>query len=235
MELLSGFLLGLLGSFHCIAMCGPIALSIPAESLSKWTFIKGRLLYNSGRIISYSFLGLIFGFLGSRINLFGMQQGLTISVGILILMSVILTVTGRNSVLKNAYFNKIISAYKNQFSKLFRKKSKPVFLLFGIMNGFLPCGFVYIALSGAMVTGDVLQGSFYMMLFGIGTVPVMLSVSLFGNYVNSNIRSRITKFNLVLAVLLACMFILRGLNLGIPYLSPANKSQKTGTEELICQ
>lgn len=234
MEVFSGFILGLLGSFHCIAMCGPIVLSIPGESKSKWTFIKGRLLYNSGRIISYAFLGLIFGFLGNRINMFGLQQGLTISVGILILFSVVLTITGNKSALKYSFINKLISGYKNQFSKLFRKKNKPVFLLFGIMNGFLPCGFVYIALSGAMITGDLMKGSFYMMLFGLGTVPVMLSVSLFGNFINLNIRRKISKFNMAFAVILALLFIVRGMNLGIPYLSPSHNSQKTVTEELIC-
>ncbi len=234
MEIFSGLLLGLLGSFHCIAMCGPIALAIPAGAVSRWKFIKSRLLYNSGRIISYSFLGMIFGFLGNRISMFGMQRGLTISVGVLILLSVILTVTGTRSVMKNSFISKVITGYKNQFSRLFKKNNRPVFLLFGIMNGFLPCGFVYIALSGAMITGDVFQGSVYMMLFGIGTVPVMLSVSLFGNYVSLNIRRKISKFNLALSVVLALLFIVRGMNLGIPYISPAQSSQNNVTEELIC-
>ncbi|HMS33455.1 MAG TPA: sulfite exporter TauE/SafE family protein [Ignavibacteria bacterium] len=234
MEILSGLILGLLGSFHCIAMCGPIALAIPADTVSRWKFIKSRLLYNSGRIISYAFLGMVFGFLGNRINMFGMQRGLAISVGVLILLSVILTVTGGRSVMKNTFVSKVITGYKIQFSRLFKKNSRPVFLLFGIMNGFLPCGFVYIALSGAMITGDVFQGSVYMMLFGIGTVPVMLSVSLFGNYVNLNIRRKISKFNLALSVVLALLFIARGMNLGIPYISPAQSDQKNVSEELIC-
>lgn len=234
MEILSGLILGLLGSFHCIAMCGPIALAIPAEASSKWKFIKSRLLYNSGRIITYSLLGMIFGFLGNRISMFGMQRGLTISVGVMILLSVIITLTGNRSVLKNTFISKIIAGYKNQFSRLFKKDSRPVYLLFGIMNGFLPCGFVYIALSGAMITGDVLQGSVYMMLFGIGTVPVMLSVSLFGNYVNLNLRRKISKFNLALSVVLALLFIVRGMNLGIPYISPEQSNQKNVSEELIC-
>lgn len=234
MEIFSGLILGLLGSFHCIAMCGPIALSIPSAAVSKWSFIKGRLMYNSGRIVTYAFLGMIFGFLGNRINMFGMQQGLAISVGVLILLSVIITLMGKHPAIKISFLNKIITAYKNQFGRLFKKKGKPVFLLFGILNGFLPCGFVYIALSGAMITGDVLHGSLYMMLFGLGTVPVMLSVSLFGNFVNSNIRRRISKFNLALTIVLAMLFIVRGLNLGIPYISPSEVKQNTISDELIC-
>ena len=235
MEIAGGLILGLLGSFHCIAMCGPIALSIPAGKLSKWGFIKSRLIYNSGRVITYSFLGLIFGFLGNRISMIGMQRGLTIAVGILILLSAILTLSGRSNALKNIYVCKIISGYKDQFGKLFKRKKRPVFLLFGIMNGFLPCGFVYIALSGAMLTGEVTLGMLYMMMFGLGTIPVMLSVSIFGNYVSTNFRRRLTKFNLAFSVILALLFIARGMDLGIPYISPSLQHETKVTEELICQ
>ncbi|MBK8552054.1 MAG: sulfite exporter TauE/SafE family protein [Ignavibacteria bacterium] len=235
MELFSGFVIGLLGSFHCSVMCGPIALSVPQNNNTGLSFISGRLVYNSGRIVSYSILGLIFGFFGDRLNIFGLQQSLTITIGVLILVSVILSKRRKKLLMNNNFISRIYIYYKIFFSKLFRIRNGSSFLMFGIMNGLLPCGFVYIALSGAMVSADVISGSVYMMLFGLGTVPMMLSVSVFGSRVSVNARSRINKLIPVLTVILGLLFILRGLNLGIPYISPADmNTNKAVRQELIC-
>lgn len=235
MEIFSGFMLGLLGSFHCSAMCGPIALSVPQNHNSGLSFLSGRLVYNFGRIVSYSFLGLIFGFFGDRINIFGLQQSLTITVGVFILMSVIFSKPRKKLFTNINFISKLFIYYKIFFTKMFRIRNGSSFLMFGIMNGLLPCGFVYIALSGAMITADVLSGSVYMMLFGLGTVPMMLSVSVFGNRLNINTRRRISKLIPVLTVILGFLFIIRGLNLGIPYISPADMNKnKAARQELNC-
>ena len=95
--------------------------------------------------------------------------------------------------------------------------------LFGIINGFLPCGFVYVALAGAMTTGDFISGALFMSLFGLGTIPIMLGTSLVGKFVTRGLRSKMNKLIPVFAIVLAIIFILRGLSLGIPYLSPPEK------------
>lgn len=235
MELFSGIILGLLGSFHCIGMCGPIALSLPSGSKSKRSFIAGRLLYNSGRIISYSVIGLIFGFLGSRIYLFGLQQSLSVILGTVILLSVIVSFKRKNILSKNKYFNKLFLRYKNLFSNILHKKSKPSLLLIGILNGFLPCGFVYFALSGALISGEPFTGSLYMMLFGIGTIPLMLAVSVSGNFMNLSLRRKINKFIPAFTILIALILILRGMNLDIPYLSPKISHANESSNELLCK
>lgn len=234
MEIIAGLIFGLTGSLHCAGMCGPIVISLPAVVNNKWKFLISRLLYNSGRIITYSLLGLIFGFAGSRIKLSGLQQMLSITTGIIILTGVIFSSGRFLYKIKTPWISQIFLKLKIKFGEFYRNKSTAAFLMTGILNGLLPCGFVYLALSGAVLTGDTYGGMLFMMMFGIGTVPVMMLLSLFGRRLNLNfglIRKRILPaFTIALAVL----FILRGMNLGIPYISPKLDNGKTSGEQIKC-
>lgn len=234
MEIIAGLIFGLTGSLHCAGMCGPIVISLPAAVNNKWKFVISRLLYNSGRIITYSLLGLIFGFAGSRIKLSGLQQMLSIITGIVILTGVIFSSGKFLYKIKISWLTELFIKFKYKFGEFYRNKSAASFLMTGILNGLLPCGFVYLALSGAMMTGDTFGGMLFMMMFGIGTVPVMMIISLLGRRLNLNlgiIRKRIIPaFTIALAVL----FILRGMNLGIPYISPKLDSNKTSGEQIKC-
>ncbi|MEW6194033.1 MAG: sulfite exporter TauE/SafE family protein [Bacteroidota bacterium] len=220
MEVWTGFIVGLVGSFHCIGMCGPIALALPITSESNIKIILGRVLYNFGRIISYTILGALFGLFGSRLVLFGLQQNLSILIGILILLYVITPGKWKNKISGSKIYKIISDPVKTQFTRLLSKKSNSSLLTIGILNGFLPCGFVYVGIAGAVTTVDFLSGALYMTLFGLGTFPIMFATSLFGRVINLNIKRKINKFIPVFAVILALLFILRGLNLGIPYISP---------------
>ncbi|MBL8007087.1 MAG: sulfite exporter TauE/SafE family protein [Ignavibacteria bacterium] len=234
MELLSGFIIGLAGSFHCIGMCGPIVLSLPPGKLSSRSFISGRILYNAGRIITYALLGTLFGFLGNRIFLFGLQQSLSVITGIAILFSVIFTYKFNGLFSGNIFLKNFFIKFKTIFGRFHKRNSGFSMLITGVLNGFLPCGFVYIGLSGALLTGDTLSGTIYMVLFGIGTVPLMLGFSLAGNLFKTGMKDRIRKMIPAFTVLLALLFIARGLNLGIPFISPKISDTGTKTEELIC-
>jgi len=96
--------------------------------------------------------------------------------------------------------------------------------MIGVANGFLPCGMVYLAIAGALGTGSIKGGIFFMMLFGIGTIPLMLAVTWFGLVVNINIRNTVRKITPFFIALIGILLILRGLNLNIPYLSPLLES-----------
>ena len=230
----SGFLIGLFGSFHCIGMCGPIALALPIQQHHKINLIVGRILYNVGRAITYAMIGLVFGLVGQSLSLAGFQQSVSIIAGVLILIMVLIPtrISQKLYLLKPAYgFTNFL---KRKFSVLLKQRSVTATFSIGLLNGFLPCGLVYIAVAGAIATGNYLGGAIYMFIFGLGTLPVMLAVSLVGNFIGINVRKRINKLIPAFMILLAFIFILRGMNLGIPYLSPQIQQSEIVDDATIC-
>jgi hypothetical protein len=219
MEIWTGFVVGLVGSLHCIGMCGPIVAALPSDS-SRWSLLAGRLLYNFGRVITYSFLGALFGLLGRSLVMAGFQEWLSISLGVLIMLAVLVPTRFTQPIIGYLALNHLFTKATKVWGKLFRSKSRPALLTIGILNGFLPCGFVYIGIAGAVSTSTALSGAAYMGLFGLGTVPIMLALGLLGNFVTLSLRRKLSRAVPAFAVVLAVLFILRGLSLGIPYVSP---------------
>ena len=209
---LSALLLGFFGSFHCVGMCGPIALSLPNNSSNKWHIVFSKLIYNLGRIITYSILGLIVGLIGHSFAMAGFQKYLSIGAGTLILLSVAIFTIGNqhHPSVFNSWVLNYTSKIKGLFKKLFGLRSRLTLLFIGIVNGLLPCGFVYIALAAAIATGSYFMSSAYMFLFGSGTIPAMLSVSLFGNFIGIKFRNNIRKATPCIAVVVAMFLIYRG-------------------------
>ena len=228
----SGFIIGLLGSLHCVGMCGPIALALPIVGNSKAALIVSRLLYNFGRILTYTFFGFIFGLIGDRIQLFGLQQIVSIILGSLILLRLI--IPQKYSFTKLHFFQRTVGKLKQEFSKMFGKNSMKSLFVIGLLNGFLPCGFVYVGIAGAIATGDALKGAAFMSLFGLGTLPIMFAASLFSSVLSLKARLNFRKAIPVFSFIIGILFILRGLNLGIPYVSPKMTSHQTTTEIDCC-
>jgi sulfite exporter TauE/SafE len=233
-EIITAFLVGFLGSFHCIGMCGPIAVALPVPKSSGISFFTGRILYNIGRVVTYAFLGALFGLLGSRIALAGAQQIVSIILGVIIIIAVLLPQKYKNFFARHPITQKLAQPLKANISVLFKKGTFSALFLIGILNGFLPCGFVYIGLAGSIASGDAISGAAVMILFGLGTVPIMLAASVFGKYINVGIRTKLRKAIPAFAILLAAIFILRGMNLGIPYLSPKLSAQTEVSSETEC-
>ncbi|MEO0528699.1 MAG: sulfite exporter TauE/SafE family protein [Bacteroidota bacterium] len=218
--LLSGLVLGLLGSLHCVGMCGPIAFMLPLDrsnGLKKTTQI---LTYHFGRLLAYAILGLIFGYLGKSLSVFGIQQKLSILIGVLLIFVVLLPyrLFSRYNLSKPVF--KIISKIKNKLGKELQKKTSDTFLTIGFLNGFLPCGLIYMALFGAIAMGNVWSGSLYMILFGLGTIPLMTTAIYFSSILKNNVKRYIQKMIPVVVVIIGLLFIIRGMGLGIPYVSP---------------
>lgn len=214
--------LGFLGSFHCIGMCGPIALALPVHN--KPPLLKYMLIasYNLGRILTYSIFGAIAGIIGKSFILAGYQQALSITVGTLLLLLVFLHFdNGLSSV---GFFLKI----KSSLGKALSSGKRSSLFMIGVLNGFLPCGLVYAGIAGAAALGNIWQGMFFMAAFGLGTMPMMYLVPLFGNSISISSRNKIRKATPIFATIMALMLIVRGLNLGIPYLSPEiNRTTQT--------
>ncbi|MCW8849611.1 MAG: sulfite exporter TauE/SafE family protein [Melioribacteraceae bacterium] len=218
-----GFLIGFLGSFHCVGMCGPIALALPIGKGSNLQLVVSRILYNLGRIVTYTFFGAVFGLFGKGIAFAGLQRYASITLGVAILLYYLLPGRFKGKLSVTKPYLLASNFVKKSFTRLTKTGSAQSLFLFGIVNGFLPCGFVYVALAGALTTGDFLSGAAFMALFGLGTAPIMFATSLVGKFISDGIRSKINKLIPVFAIILAIIFILRGLSLGIPFLSPPEK------------
>ena len=217
---ISALLLGLLGSFHCIGMCGPIAFLLPVDRSNSWKRGLQIFLYHFGRVFTYAIIGALFGFLGKNLSIFGIQQHLSIAIGVLMILLVLLPkkILSQFNVTKPIYG--LISKMKSALGKELKKKTPETFFTIGFLNGFLPCGLVYMAVFASIAMGNVWQGSLYMALFGIGTIPLMTAAIYLGNVITGTVKKRIRKSIPVFIILFGCLFILRGLGLGIPYLSP---------------
>lgn len=217
---ISGFLLGTISSFHCVGMCGPLALSLPLAAYSTPKKVFGIILYNLGRVTTYSFLGLLFGFVGRQIFIAGFQQMFSITVGGLILLFFLLAKFKK----KFSSFgpaNKFYIKVQSLVAGFLRIRNLSGFYLTGLANGLLPCGMVYLAITGAMATSNPLQGMEFMAAFGLGTMPALMLLSFAGFIISIKARSFIRKLTPYAFILMGVLLILRGLNLGIPYLSPS--------------
>ncbi|MES1219310.1 MAG: sulfite exporter TauE/SafE family protein [Bacteroidota bacterium] len=218
--IIGGLSLGAVSSLHCIGMCGPLAMALPVHHLSKIQKFISLFLYQLGRIITYSTLGLIFGLAGRRIYLAGFQQWFSISMGILILALVILYWVYKNP-LQPVFIKKLYARLQSVMIKILRSpKNGSSFLLLGMANGLLPCGMVYVAIAGALTTTEISHSVIFMAMFGAGTLPAMMLISYFSHLISMPVRNTLRKLVPQFIVLMAIILILRGLNLGIPFISP---------------
>ena len=217
----SALIFGLLGSFHCVGMCGPIAFMLPVDRSNSARKVIQIFAYHLGRIFAYSLIGLFFGLIGKSLYIFGMQQQLSIVIGILMITVVLIPVQTFNKYNFSKPLYYIISKVKSALGSALKKKTADTFLTIGFLNGFLPCGLVYMAVFASMAMQNAVQGSLYMTLFGLGTIPLMTSAIYLGKFLNSTVKQRIQKATPIFVVIIGALFILRGLGLGIPYLSPA--------------
>lgn len=216
MIFLTAFLTGLLGSFHCAGMCGPIALAVPTVGKSFTEKLLSKVVYNTGRIFTYALLGALLGAFGLGLKLAGLQQSISIAAGVLIIVVAIFSTNAIEKWIGNPF--KMLKA--QTIARLFQSPSLASVFSIGLLNGLLPCGFVYVGLIGSVATQNTLEGAAFMALFGLGTFPMMLTVGMVGQFLTAHARTTITKWVPVFAILIGCVFIVRGLSLGIPYLSP---------------
>ena len=217
----SAFILGLLGSFHCVGMCGPIAFMLPVDRTNSFIKITQIFTYHFGRLLAYSIIGLFFGLVGKSLYIFGFQQQLSIAIGVLMIIVVLIPVQTFNKYNFSKPVYNIISKVKSSLGKALKKKTADTFLTIGFLNGFLPCGLVYMAVFASLAMQSTTQGSLYMVLFGLGTIPLMTTAIYIGKFLNIKAKQRIQKAIPVFVIIIGLLFIIRGLGLDIPYLSPA--------------
>jgi uncharacterized protein len=213
---------GLISSFHCIGMCGPIAMMLPVDHKNPSRKALQILTYHLGRLIAYGSLGLVFGILGRGFYLAGLQQTISITVGILMILIVVIPekIVAKYNFSRPIY--QLISTVKTALGSQFKRKSADALFTIGFLNGLLPCGLVYAALFGAIAMQNFTLSISYMLLYGLGTIPMMSAVVYVSNFLSFPIRNQLQKVIPIVSVIIGTLFILRGLGLDISYISPSN-------------
>lgn len=217
--LLTGLILGLASNVHCLGMCGPIALVLPLNRSNNWTILGGTLQYNLGRTLMYGLLGVVFGLLGVTIQIFGILQWMSIVAGIA------LVVFAWRKQLK-VWFPHVSNPFGIQkgiqrlMGKSMKSKSRFKLIAFGAVNGLLPCGMVYVALLNALLAENLMSSSLAMIAFGVGTLPIMIFVPFMSNKIGTETRKKLNRSIPYVLTVVGLMIALRGMNLGIPYVSP---------------
>jgi len=215
----AGFVLGLISSLHCIGMCGPLMLSLPVRHLNKWKQGMAIFLYNTGRVLTYSLIGALLGLAGRRIYLAGFQRWFTIVLGVVMLVMAVTYFYKQTSV-QPKWMQTIHLRIQQLMLRFLRSNNSSGYFLLGMANGLLPCGMVYLAIAGALTANTVLHSVLFMFLFGVGTLPAMLALGIFGLRITMPVRQQMKAAMPYVVVAMAVILILRGCNLGIPFISP---------------
>jgi sulfite exporter TauE/SafE len=147
----------------------------------------------------------------------GMQIYFSIGLGVLLLIAALFSVNVESRLLRIRPVYRLNVWVKQRMGQLFSSKKPSSLFSLGMLNGLLPCGLVYMAVAGAVGTGTILKGSAYMALFGVGTIPLMFTTAVAGQFIPLNWRNRIRKLVPVFLVFFALLFIARGLNFDVPH------------------
>lgn len=205
-------------------MCGPIAMMLPVDRNNQAKKIIQIVTYHLGRLTAYGSIGLLFGLLGRGLYIAGLQQKMSLFIGLAMILVVLIPEKKLTIYNFSKPIFKLITKLKSKLGQQFKNKSYNSFFTIGLLNGFLPCGMVYMALFGAIAMQSATFGVLYMVLFGLGTVPLMSAVIFIQSFITLSVRNKIQKAIPYVVILIAVLFILRGLGLGIPYVSPSTMS-----------
>lgn len=219
--MISGLTLGAAGSLHCVGMCGPLSLALPTGHLSRTQQFFSLFVYQLGRVITYSSIGLLFGLAGRRIYISGYQQWFSIGLGILVLLLAAFYFIQKTR-FHLSFFNRFYMGIQRLIGRILKTNKGPLgFFWLGLANGLLPCGLVYVAIAATLSFSEVIESVSFMAFFGLGTLPAMMMVGMAGSMIKPEARQLMRKVVPVFVTLMGVVLILRGLNLGIPFISPA--------------
>ena len=212
-------------------MCGPIAFILPINRSSIITKTVGLSAYNIGRVLTYCLLGLMVGLFGEGLRFAGVSQTISIVLGVLLLFTVLISKKVFNVSFLGKYFIRFNNVLKSKLGTTLKKRSVPALFITGSLNGLIPCGAVFIALQAALLQPSIEQSALFMTIYGLGTIPMMFSIAYLSNSMSGIIKNKVTKIMPVITIVVALLLIVRGLNLDIPYISPAYDVQ---SNEMSC-
>lgn len=216
MFLWTAFIIGLVGSLHCIGMCGPIALAIPYQASTKTRTVGNILLYNTGRIITYGLIGVMPAIFGLALSLSGIQKYMSIILGLFLIIAALFSIPLDQRTTAIPGVNKVYLWVANKMKSFISKKNKSAFFITGLLNGLLPCGMVYMAVMGAITQTNMTNAFLYMLLFGLGTVPLMLLMGLSGQFINLTWRRKLQRIIPVFMIGIGILMMMRGITIDLP-------------------
>jgi hypothetical protein len=201
---------GLLGSGHCIGMCGGFAATLGAQTVPMRSIVARQLAYGCGRVFTYAFLGAVGGAAGLylsrfRLPLFATQQLFAVLAGVVMIL-VAAPVLGLPAIRWNP-LGRFALSLGPVFARFYHMRSRTGYFLAGIANGFLPCGLVYAFLAKAIADHDVLAGWVSMAAFGIGTLPAMTAVGCGTRVMSHAVRAKVYRVAAVLVLALGVVTI----------------------------
>jgi len=211
----TAFLLGLAGSLHCVAMCGPLMLALPLSSSARWGAMGQTLVYQVGRIAMYMVLGLLFGLLGKGVALAGFQQALSVVAGAMLLFAAFFAVEWERAARAVPGMYRLTRWVQQRIGFLLRSRSIGATFGVGLLNGLLPCGLVYAAVAGAISMAGGWQGGLFMALFGLGTLPLLLVLIGTGQRFGPVWRRRFQMVQPVLLAVAGLLLLSRGMHLDL--------------------
>lgn len=211
----TALLLGLAGSLHCVGMCGPLMLAIPMPRAARWQAAAQVLVYQLGRIGTYGVLGLLFGLLGKGIAIAGFQQALSVLAGGLLLAAAVFAVEWERAALALPGIRGLTRWVQRRIGGLLQRHPKGAAFGVGLLNGLLPCGLVYAAIAGAISMTSGWGGSAFMLLFGLGTLPLLFVLMVSGQRLGGVWRSRLRLIQPALLAVAGMLLLFRGLHLDL--------------------
>lgn len=205
---ITAIVIGFLGSLHCAGMCSPLAMAV--TNLSKPALIN-RFTYNGGRIFSYGLQGIVAASVGTLFEFTGLQNIFSITLGALLIVAGFVGITRFNIPFLTSGIQTLTTFIKVKLSSFIKKKTKVALLTTGMLNGILPCGLTYMALTYCLTLTNPLDGFLYMLLFGLGTLPVMLGLTSVVQLLISRFNISFRKISTMTMVMLGLLLISRTL------------------------
>jgi sulfite exporter TauE/SafE len=213
--MLSALFLGLAGSLHCVGMCGPLLLALPLDAAGKRAVLRQLLVYHAGRILMYAALGLFFGLVGKALALAGLQRALSLAAGAFMLFMAFAAWRFERWMTALPGLGVLAQRVKTEMSSLLRSQARGGTFALGLLNGLLPCGMVYAALAGAIASTEAWAGAVFMVFFGLGTLPLLLILSVLGRSLGAPLRRRVQVVQPLLLMVVGLLLLQRGLHLDL--------------------
>jgi sulfite exporter TauE/SafE len=226
---ITALIMGFAGSLHCVGMCSPLAIAV--SNLSPGALMN-RFIYNLGRIIMYGLLGAIVGVLGWTLPFNNFQNLFSIVLGVTLLLFSVWQISNVRVPLLTPLLQRLTITLKKVFGIFLQRKSFASVFMLGFLNGILPCGLTFLALTYCLTLANPVTSLYYMLLFGVGTLPAMLGMTAGFQYIVKRFNISFKKVTTAMLLISGCLLIARVFLFHEGHLMPEDHSMM---EIILCR